>query len=235
MRNDFMTWEDWEAPSAQLKCMIQDLVCGIDCYKPTVTMTRSTNGFITFTGPAGSFVFKEGGISTQVGNDIIAGTPDGLAYFQEKETVINSLAVAGTDLAITYTNETEVAQTASVPLANICNACTVAAIAPAAFVSADLLNAITLGTDGKLYVPTTATTVAIPQTNTFNVTAGSSVTLTHTPLATHHVHVFRNGAIQRLTSDYSIVGPTVTFLTAFGDTLNSAADGEEILVTYYRA
>jgi hypothetical protein len=231
MRNDFLTWEDLDNPSNHLRCAIENLVCGLDCYKPVVSIAKAPGGFISFTGPLGTIVFKEGGISVDANNSIVAGS-DGLPFFKEKITDINSISIVGSDLTISYTNETAVLQTKAIPLSSICTACATASISPASFISADLLNEIELGTDGKLYASFSPTT-NVPVTNAFTVNVGSSVTLTHIPLTNYHVQVFRNGMRQRITQDYSVVGTTVTFVTAFGNSGNGSGN-EEILVDYYR-
>ena len=233
--NIFMTWGDWEAPNAQLRCLIQELVCGLDCNGSNVTMNKANNGFITFSGPQGTLVFKEGGVSNQVDNSIIEGT-DGLAYFKENITNIDSIGILGSNLTITYTNETGLPQTKAIPLTDICTACATATIDPLSFISTDADNGIVLGTDGKLYstLPLTGAVPPTPTVNVFSVSSGTSVTLTHLPLTSHHIQVFRNGMRQRLVADYTLVGLIVTFTMSFG--MSGGATGvEEIAVEYYRA
>lgn len=232
MRTDFMTWEDWECPSPQLKCLIQDLVCGLECNRNDVTMALAPNGYVVFTGPKGTITFKQGGISTDADNKLSYGS-DGLPYFNEKIVVISSLAVVGADLVITYTNETGLSQQVKAPVADICAACSIAINSPLSYISADANNRIVLGSDNKLYVAPTPSITAIPTTDVFNPSSGTLIVLTQTPSTSYLVQVFRNGLRLKVTEDYTRVGTNITFTRPFG-TSGGATNTETVLVDYYR-
>jgi hypothetical protein len=192
-------------------------------------MSRAPGGFVIFTGPNGQLVFREGGVSAQAGNSLSIGA-DGFPVFQEKIGTIDGLTVDGTDLKITYTNETGISQVVLMPISSICTAC--GSLASADLISTDALNRLTLGTDSKLHVAPEASS-SIPTTDSFSVTTGNSITLNFTPLTTHLLQVFRNGIRRKITDDYTILGNAITFVTAFGQSGGGVLT-ESVTVDYYR-
>lgn len=76
----------------------------------------------------------------------------------------------------------------------------------------------------------------IPKIEYFNpANGGTTVTVASAPLAGAIVKVYRNGMLQIPTTDWSIAGTTVTFVTAFGISTNGNNTGndETVQVEYY--
>lgn len=113
-------------------------------------------------------------------------------------------------------------------------------------VSLDVLNAVTVGTDGLLYVPQVTGTLpvasiagqivywtglayanALEYVNNQEPPAGTTdVNLPHTPIASLPVKVFLNGVLKRNTVDYTILANTITFNYVF-------ATNDKVTTFYY--
>lgn len=104
-------------------------------------------------------------------------------------------------------------------------------------ISTDTDNAITVGTDGLLFVdenitnlPSATTagqiiywtglTYAVASEHIYNASPANGTTdvsLPHVPISVLSVKVFLNGVLQRITLDYTVSGNTITFTTVFGN------------------
>jgi len=88
------------------------------------------------------------------------------------------------------------------------------------------------GNGGASVTFNTAVAAAVPQTNNFvGLTAGNTVTLTHTPLANYHTQVFRGG-LRLTTLEYTISGTLITFTDPFGTSGGTGV--ETVTVDYFR-
>jgi hypothetical protein len=84
MGDQFMTFDDWNTPSPQLKCAIQNLVCGLDCINNNITLKKTDNNYLVFSGPEGTLAFLQGGISEDNGQLLTLGT-DNLPYISAED------------------------------------------------------------------------------------------------------------------------------------------------------
>lgn len=136
INNNIVTYSDLKCPSVNLKCILEDLFCGLvnnpECLDFQMALSPSPNNILTVTvggvtkqvnlSPYLDDVDAATLISSDSGNDITIGA-DGKLKLVEEITTVDSLAVVSGNVELKYTNETNTQQTVTMPVSSICAEC----------------------------------------------------------------------------------------------------------------